>query len=430
MPATIKIKNSSTASAVPTSSDLVQGELAVNVTDKRIFTENASGTVVELGTNPSILTLPDGSASAPTLTNDGDTNTGIFFPAADTVGITTGGTERARVDSSGNLGLGVTPKAWASTFKAIQVSANTALWSSTTSGSGPTYLSNNVYFDGARKYIGTGSATEYQQNAGSHLWLTAGSGSADGTITFTQAMTLDGSGNLAIGTTSANSKLNLQQSTDSTQGGIGIISVDGNGAVISRLNDGGLTFRNGGAERARIDSSGNLLVGTTTVGETTSVGVRARPDGVLRSTRSDTVNTASTLDVYSTGASAYRFYVGMAGTVYATSTTITAISDQRFKENIRDLDDGLDVVMALKPRKFDWKEGKGQNIKDARGFIAQEFEEVLPDMVEEWRDPAPEGEEPYKAVNANLIPTLVKAIQEQQAIITALTARITALEQA
>jgi hypothetical protein len=57
MAATIKIKNSSTASAVPTSSDLVQGELAVNVTDKRVFTENASGTVVELGTNPSTLTV-------------------------------------------------------------------------------------------------------------------------------------------------------------------------------------------------------------------------------------------------------------------------------------------------------------------------------------------------------------------------------------
>ena len=131
---------------------------------------------------------------------------------------------------------------------------------------------------------------------------------------------------------------------------------------------------------------------------------------------------------YSTGASAYRMYVGDGGTIYATSTTITAISDQRLKENIRDLDDGLDVVMALKPRKFDWKEGKGASIKNARGFIAQEFEQVLPDMIEEWLDPAPEGEEPYKAVNANLIPTLVKAIQEQQALITALTERITALE--
>jgi hypothetical protein len=51
---------------------------------------------------------PAGSASAPSITANGDTNTGIFFPAADTVGIATGGTERARVDSSGNLGVGTT----------------------------------------------------------------------------------------------------------------------------------------------------------------------------------------------------------------------------------------------------------------------------------------------------------------------------------
>ena len=53
-----------------------------------------------------------GSASAPALTRTGDTNTGIFFPAADTVAVTTGGSERVRVDSSGNFGLGVTPSAW------------------------------------------------------------------------------------------------------------------------------------------------------------------------------------------------------------------------------------------------------------------------------------------------------------------------------
>ena len=98
------------------------------------------------------------------------------------------------------------------------------------------------------------------------------------------------------------------------------------------------------------------------------------------------------------------------------------------KENIRDLDDGLEKVMALQPRKFDWKEGKGKGIANDRGFIAQEFAQVFPDMIDEWLDPAPEGEEPYKAVNANLVPTLVKAIQEQQAIITSLTERITALE--
>tara|TARA_R110000787_G_scaffold179874_1_gene291941 strand:- start:426 stop:1196 length:771 start_codon:yes stop_codon:yes gene_type:complete len=53
---TIVTKNNSTASAVPSASVLVQGELAVNVTDKRLFTENNSGVVVELGTNPTSLT--------------------------------------------------------------------------------------------------------------------------------------------------------------------------------------------------------------------------------------------------------------------------------------------------------------------------------------------------------------------------------------
>jgi len=174
--------------------------------------------------------------------------------------------------------------------------------------------------------------------------------------------------------------------------------------------------------RMTLDASGNLLVGKTAASFTV-LGAELRNSGQI--------NSASTLDflnMYSTSASAYRFYVTNAGQINATSTSISAISDQRFKENIRDLDDGLSKVMQLKPRKFDWKEGKGADTKDARGFIAQEFEEVFPDLIAEWKDPAPEGEEPYKSVSQDLIPTLVKAIQEQQAIIEALTARIAALE--
>lgn len=68
--ATIVTKNSSTASAVPTTSDLVQGELAVNVTDKRIFTENASTQIVELGTNPSTITTGSATVTG-TLTANG-----------------------------------------------------------------------------------------------------------------------------------------------------------------------------------------------------------------------------------------------------------------------------------------------------------------------------------------------------------------------
>jgi hypothetical protein len=183
------------------------------------------------------------------------------------------------------------------------------------------------------------------------------------------------------------------------------------------------------AERARITSGGEFLVNTANAAGTSGVGVALNPsDQGVRLVSASTTNSTETLSVYSTGATAYRFYVGWGGTVYATNTTISAISDQRFKENISDLDVGLDAVLALKPRKFDWKEGKGKDIKGDRGFIAQEFEQVFPDLVDEWRDPAPEGEEPYKSVRQDLIPVLVKAIQEQQAMIKSLEAKVAALE--
>ena len=79
---TIVTKNSSTASAVPSSSDLVQGELAVNVADKRLFTEDDSATVIELGTAPSSVTT--GAVSASSVTSTGLlTAGGLAYPTAD-----------------------------------------------------------------------------------------------------------------------------------------------------------------------------------------------------------------------------------------------------------------------------------------------------------------------------------------------------------
>lgn len=178
-----------------------------------------------------------------------------------------------------------------------------------------------------------------------------------------------------------------------------------------------IVFATNNTERIRIQSDGIFLVGKNAGGISNAIGCEFRPDGIVASAQAGSTNSNLSYYLYSTGAGAYRFYVGMGGTVYATSTTISAVSDQRFKENIRDLDVGLSAIMQLKPRKFDWKEGKGMNIKNARGFIAQEFEQVFPDLIDEWADPAPEGEEPYKSVRQDLIPVLVKAIQEQQTII-------------
>jgi hypothetical protein len=177
----------------------------------------------------------------------------------------------------------------------------------------------------------------------------------------------------------------------------------------------------------KLDASGNLMIAKTEVNAGV-VGWEARANGQTYTSMASTSNSDWTNVVYSTTGTAYRFYVGMAGTVFATSTVISAISDIRYKENIRDLDDGLSKIMALQPRKFDWKEGKGRDVKDDRGWIAQELEVIFPDMIDEWADESPEGEEPYKAVRPDLIPVLVKAMQEQQATIEALTARIAALE--
>jgi hypothetical protein len=70
--------------------------------------------------------------------------------------------------------------------------------------------------------------------------------------------------------------------------------------------------------------------------------------------------------------------------------------------------------MALRPRKFDWKKESGNSGKNIRGFIAQEFEEVFPDLIDESINKSLEGE-PYKQIRQDLIPVLVKAIQELKA---------------
>jgi hypothetical protein len=383
--------------------------------------------------------FPAGAVGTPSITTTGDTNTGIFFPAADTIAFSEGGVESMRIDSGGNMGLGVTPSAWSGTnTRALDIS----LWTSLANGNAfGTALTFNGFYNGTNWiYKQTNTASRYEQD-GSHRWYTAASGTAGNAITFAERMRIDSSGNVGIGKTSMTYPLDI--AADSGGNGIRLTRGATSEAAVFQNSSGGTTLASTGSsafvafgtgttvgsptERMRIDSSGNLLVGTTSL-DPTVVGARINTSATVPQISVAVTTTSNNYLLYNTTAAAYRFFVTSAGVVNATTTTITAISDQRWKENIRDLDDGLEKVLALKPRKFDWKEGKGEDTKNARGFIAQELETVFPDMVTEWIDPSPEGEEPYKAVNANLIPTLVKAIQEQQAIITALQADVAALK--
>jgi len=202
-----------------------------------------------------------------------------------------------------------------------------------------------------------------------------------------------------------------------------------NGMYLPAANS--LGFSTNSAEAIRIDSSGLTTIknannagaiwGECTSASFTDVVIRAR------AARNTTNGTFTAIEYYNTGAAAFKFYVIDSGAIYSTSIVITAISDERLKENIRDIDTGLSTIMALKPRRFDWKEGQGQDKKNVAGFIAQEFENVFPECVSTSKAGG-DGIE-YKNINhETLIPTLVKAIQDQQALIESLTSRLTALE--
>jgi hypothetical protein len=175
------------------------------------------------------ITIPDKIIHA------GDTNTAIRFPAADTVTVETSGTERMRIDASGNLGLGVTPRAWNSAGRAIELGrVGSSIFSFQGSGSGAILTSNAFYNGGGWKYANTDVATTYETGEGKHRWFVAPSGTAGNAITFTQAMTLDASGNLLVGTTS------VSPGTDNVSGialgAAGYISITRDGNASGQFN--------------------------------------------------------------------------------------------------------------------------------------------------------------------------------------------------
>ena len=365
------------------------------------------------------------------------TDTGVGYLGTTTshpLKIFTAGVIAATFDTSGNLGLGVTPSAWGGGFKSIELgTVGNAVWGTVGSDM---YVMSGVYYNSGFKYaVSSKAVSMYEQASGQHAWSYAGAGTAGNPISFTQAMTLDASGRLGIGITNPGSPLTVSSSAATqvqfiSSGAASYIEMDnsgGSGYIGTSGNNLLFLTSASGTERARIDSSGNLLVGTTNSSITSGTGARFFPTGDIASTYASSSSAQTTFEVYSSTAGAYRFYVDLAGTIHATSIVITAISDQLLKENVRDLDTGLPSIMALKPRRFDWKEGKGQDKKNAAGFIAQEFETVFPECVSTSKAGA-DGIE-YKNINhETLIPTLVKAIQEQQALITSLTTRLTTLE--
>ena len=124
----------------------------------------------------------------------------VFLPVASGTA-----TERMRLNSSGNLGLGVTPSAWSSYFKAIQFGSSGGSISAPAGVGAQIFIAANTTPDvsGTWRYVNSSFASRYFQDSGAHKWDVVASGTAGNAITFTQAMTLDASGNLLVGKTSS-----------------------------------------------------------------------------------------------------------------------------------------------------------------------------------------------------------------------------------
>ena len=263
----------------------------------------------------------------------------------------------------------------------------------------------------------------------------------------TEDMRIDSSGNVGIGTASPTSP--LQVNTAGVDTTVQINSTDANGgygAVLALNNTGTGGRRYGlfstsnadgdvgggrlkfydltaGATRMLITTQGYLCLGgasNTTYNETLRINT-ANQQGIHIN---DTTSSSSINYQYFTkgsgptniGAIYYN------GSVMAYQTT----SDYRLKENVAPITNALNKISLLKPVTYTWKD----NQQSGEGFLAHELQEHFPDAVSGTKDDVDENGKPkYQGMDSSvLIATMVKAIQEQQAIISDLKARIEVLE--
>jgi hypothetical protein len=360
----------------------------------------------------------------------------------------TGGNERMRIDSSGNLGLGVTPSAWGAGQKAIQIGSTGVLYTPAVN-----YLSlgSNFYDDGANgRYLVNGHATIYQQNrdSGIHAWYTAPSGTAGNAISFSQVMTLDASGNLGVGTTSPQSDTSYGGFTVNGASGsiitlragnansgriytttVDQINIDANGTA-----SGTILFRTGtgSTERARIDSSGNLLIGTTSQpsGITSRfvvsyaaadyasafINTNASPYGVFVRHTTDSNSTGNDFFVCQ-GDATLRASIRSNGGIANFSANDVNLSDRREKTNFAPAKSYLDTICAIPVQTFNYIDQNNEEDPGLTlGVVAQDVQTVAPELVMESNWGSKNNPKMRLSIyQTDLQYALMKAIQELKA---------------
>ena len=340
------------------------------------------------------------------------------------IGTNTGG-DTITITEAGNVGIGVTPSAW-TVFKVLQIGSGFA---GASSGVTNARIFGNTYYDGSYRYMGTGRATQYEQD-GYHAWYTSASGTAGNAISFTQAMTLDTSSRLGVNTTDASTGggqmvvsqaqdngIVINASTSSYSSTLYLRDVVGsNSAKIRFMSSNGLNFiDNSDVVKARIDSSGNLLVGTTSgsgnrvdIVGSNGCKISGWGAGVGTGLTMETTTTTSSDSISFTvnGTQIGKIQTTSSGTSYVTS------SDYRRKSNVKDLIGSGAFIDALKPRTFDWDTGE-----KGVGFIAHEFAEVSPSSVSGEKDAVDnDGKPVYQGMQASSAEVIANLVAELQSV--------------
>jgi hypothetical protein len=330
----------------------------------------------------------DGSAGTPAV-QGADSNTGVFFPAADTVAVATGGAEKMRITDTGIVGIGT---------------------SSPTAGYLLDVRGQIIIGDGG----GNADINFNASNVG--RFLVAG----------TERVRIDSNGNLLVGKTSSTGSRFEVERTDNdnaiadfkTNNASGDVFIRSSGGFV-RLRATGtneLAFFSASTERARITSDGRFYVNQTAGNGNTLQRIGVTYDGATEwafAIKTTAASGAAISFQNSSGTQVGVINQSNTGTSYVTS------SDYRLKQNITPMTGALGKIAMLNPVTYNWKiDGS-----DGQGFIAHELQEVIPDCVIGEKDAVDaEGNPQYQGVDTSfLVATLVKAVQE-------LTARISALE--
>jgi hypothetical protein len=306
------------------------------------------------------------------------------------------------IDSTGNVGIGTAPTFTPGGSRILLQLTNGASGGQIAMGNNASESENPRIFSDADN-LGFATATT---GGGIFQFYTAG----------TEALRIDASGNVDI------TYGNLFTDTTSGiffSGGIGSFT---NGVYGVGVNN--MAFNVNGSERMRIDNGGNLLWANTG-------GVSSSQSGIVFN------NTSLPYIQVSGGAdTAFRYRIefingnGTVGTITTngSATAYNTSSDYRLKENVDYDFNALDRVAQLKPARFNFISDETNTLVD--GFLAHEVQDIVPEAIHGVKDEVDEdGNAVYQGIDqSKLVPLLTKAIQEQQALIESLTARITTLE--